>query len=50
MLKTAFLNQHKLFKWIVIPIGLANALAVFMHIINNLFIDMLEKRSGSSPE
>ena len=32
-----------LYKWIVIPMGLINVPATFMQMMNNLFVDMLDK-------
>ena len=42
--KTAFLTWYGLYKWIIMPMGLTNAPAMFMRMMNNLFMDMLGKR------
>ena len=34
--------RYGFYKWVVIPMGLMNIPPTFMHIINNLFSDMLE--------
>ena len=41
--KTAFLTWYRLYKWIVMPMGLTNAPATFMQTMNYLFMDMLDK-------
>ena len=38
-----FLTQYRIYKWVVMPIGLMNAPEVFMSAINNLFVDLLDK-------
>ena len=39
----AFLTLYRSYKWIML-MGLANALAIFIWMINNLFMDMVDKR------
>ena len=41
--KMVFLMQYELYKWIVMPMGLINAPETFMQMMNNLFMDMLDK-------
>ena len=41
--KTAFLTQYRLYKWLVMPMGLTNAPEIFMKMMNNLFANMLDK-------
>ena len=38
-----FLTQYGLYKWVVMPMGLTNAPAMFMRTMNNLFEDMLDQ-------
>ena len=40
--KTAFLMRYSLYEWVVMPMGLKNAPAMFMKTMNNLFSDMLD--------
>ena len=40
--KIAFLTRYSLYKWVIMPMGLMNAPAMFMHNMNNLFSDMLD--------
>ena len=39
----AFLTWYRLYKLVVMPIGLINAPERFMQTLNNLFMDMLDK-------
>ena len=39
----AFLTQYGLCKWVVMPMGLMNAPATFLRMMNNLFEDMLDQ-------
>ena len=40
--KTTFLMRYGLYKWVIMPMGLTNAPAMFMQTMNNLFLDMLD--------
>ena len=40
----AFLSQYRVYKWVVILMSLKNASAILMQTMNNLFVDMLDKR------
>ena len=40
--KTAFLMRYGLYEWVVMPMGLTNAPAMFMQTIKNLLLDMLD--------
>ena len=40
---TALVTPHGLYEWIVMPLGLTNAPAMFQHIMNLIFSDMLHK-------
>ena len=40
--KTIFLTKYGLYKWVVMPMVLKNAPAMFMQTMNNLFSDMLD--------
>ena len=40
--KTIFFMRYSLYKWVVMPKGLTNAPATFMHTINNLFSNILD--------
>ena len=42
ILKTAFLMTNSLHKWLVMPMGLTNALTTFLHTVNDLFSEMLD--------
>ena len=42
MYKTAFLIRYGSFEWVVLPMGLINALATFMMAMNNLLHDLLD--------
>ena len=41
--KDSIFDRYGLYKWIIMPIELKNMPATFIKIINNLFIDMLDK-------
>ena len=41
ILKIALLARYGLYEWVVMPMGLLNAPAMFIQTINNLFSDML---------
>ena len=43
ILKTEFLTWYRLYKWIIMPMGLMNAQAIFMQTMNNMLKDMLDK-------
>ena len=42
ILKTTFIMRYALYKWVVMPMGLSNAPATFMHTTNNLFSNILD--------
>ena len=42
--KDRILTRYGLYKWIIMPMGLTNALATFIQTMNNLLEDMLDKR------
>ena len=42
ILKTAFLMRYGFYKWVVMPMGLMNTPATFIHTMNNLFSNMLD--------
>ena len=42
ILKTAFLTRCGLYEWVVMPMGLLNAPAMFIQTMNNLLSDMLD--------
>ena len=42
ILKTAFLMRYGLYGWVAMPMGLMNAPATFIQIMNNLFSDILD--------
>ena len=39
--KTTFRTHYRSFEWCVMPFGLTNAPAVFQHLMNNVFLDLL---------
>jgi hypothetical protein len=41
--KTAFISKYGLYEFIVMSFGLTNAPAFFMNLMNNLFMDYLDK-------
>jgi hypothetical protein len=41
--KTAFVSRYGLYKYIVMSFGLTNAPAYFMYLMNNVFMEYLEK-------
>lgn len=41
--KTAFSTRHGQYEYLVMPLGLCNAPAVFQHMMNEIFFDMLDK-------
>jgi hypothetical protein len=41
--KTTFTTKYGLYEFIVMSFGLTNALAFFMYLINNMFMDYLDK-------
>ena len=41
--KTAFLICYRLYRWIVMPMGLMNTPEMFMQMMDNLFVDILDK-------
>ena len=42
ILKTTFLMRYGLYKWVIMPMGLTNAPAIFVQTMNNLFLNMLD--------
>ena len=42
MAKTAFYTHYCLYELMVLPMGLTNARATFMQVMNNLFTDLLD--------
>ena len=42
MAKTTFHARYGLYEWMVLPMGLTNALAMFMQAMNNLFTHPLD--------
>jgi len=40
--KTAFRTRYGLFKWLVMPFGLSNALSAFQLFMNDIFSDVLD--------
>ena len=38
-----FLTQYRLYKWVAMPMGLMNVPEILMQMMNNLFMDMLDK-------
>ena len=45
--KTAFLMRYGLYKWVIMPMVLANAPATFMQTINHLFFNILDSGVAS---
>ena len=43
ILITAFFTRYRLYKWMVMLMGLTNVAAMFMQMMNNLFMDILDK-------
>ena len=41
--KTTFLTKYGLYEYTVMSFGLTNALAFFMYLMNNVFMDYLDK-------
>jgi hypothetical protein len=41
--KTAFITKYGLYEFMVMSFGLMNALAYFMYLMNNVFMDYLDK-------
>jgi hypothetical protein len=41
--KTAFVSRYGLYEYTVMPFGLTNAPAYFMYLMNNVFIEYLDK-------
>ena len=42
ILKSIFLTRCSLYEWVIMPIGLTNTPAPFLHTMNNLFSDILD--------
>jgi hypothetical protein len=43
ILKTAFITKYRLYEFTVMPFGLTNAPTYFMYLMNNMFMDYLDK-------
>ena len=43
MAKTTFHTRYSLYKWMVLPMGLTNAPAMFMWVMNNLLTNLLDQ-------
>jgi hypothetical protein len=41
--KTTFITKYGLYEFTIISFGLTNALAYFMYLMNNVFMDYLDK-------
>jgi hypothetical protein len=41
--KTSFITKYGLYEFTVMSFGLTNALAYFMYLMNNVFMDYLDK-------
>ena len=45
MARTAFHTQYGLYGWMILPMGLTNASAMFMQAMDNLFTNLLKQGS-----
>jgi hypothetical protein len=41
--KTSFITKYRLYEFTAMSFGLTNALAYFMYLMNNVFMDYLDK-------
>ena len=48
--KTTYPMRYSLYKWVVMPMGLTNAPAIFMHTKNNLFSNILDSGMAVFPD